>query len=397
MTRSHLATSLLLPALAAAAATPALALTFAGHAARPAGAGHLAILPLLPPAVGARLVPGSPPRLRPGGPQMYPIVPTVFGSDFGANNIQAHRQAGGALLAVLVDPAPNSCGFPALAAPAGLWVDAGKNLWSADNGSDDIRMFRPGAIASALTLPDVDGGTGVVYQPVGVSYDSYHSKNLYVGNRQGAGGQPGNIEVWTPGALGCGHKSSYPLSDKQFMHVFFVANDRAGNLYVDFQDWNVQGHVCFIPAAVATAGPNFAVCSPGSGFVSTVVLGHPGGLQASRPGPNYLGVVDQAGLAPSILGINVYHPLPLAAAPGPPAVPCSGINPGFADPVTFANGNGNGTIMWASDATIVPGGEILMIKNNLGPCPPAGPGAVALLIGGFAQLFGTATSPANAP
>jgi hypothetical protein len=262
-------------------------------------------------------------------------------------------------------------------------------------------MFLPGATTSSMTLMDTDNFNQKTYQPLSVSFDKFVSHYLYAGNYADITGGPGNIEVWPPGSQTCRSHPKYYLTDPQFMNVFFVSNDRFGNLYVDYLDFSSVGHVCFITKANATAGPSNNICSapgaPAGDFVSTISLGYPGSIQAYRPVKNALGVVDQVGSAPSLLGINLYRPLPLP--PSGPAALCTTINPSaiFSDPWTFAITNVNGTGMWASDATIVAGGELILIKNNPGPCPANGPGVPILTISGFTQLLGTAVSPPHGP
>jgi hypothetical protein len=53
--------------------------------------------------------------------------------------------------------------------------------------------------------------------------------------------------------------------------------------------------------------------------------------------------------------------------------------------------------MFVSDATAVPGGELIRVKTGTGACPPTGPGVAISTIAGFTQLFGTAVSPSYGP
>ena len=356
---------------------------------------------LLPPKATARLQQGRGQArlMRPN----YPIQPTVFGSDFGANVVQAYNQNTGVPLATIVDPAVNSCGMPPFSAPAGMWVtNTNLRLWVANFGSSDLRMFLAGATTSSMTLVDTDNFNQKTYTPLSVSFDKFASHFLYAGNYQDTMGGPGNIEVWPPGSQSCRSHPKYYLTDPQFANVFFVSNDRTGNLYVDYVDFSSVAHVCFITRANANGGPSNNICSapgaPAGDYVSSVPLGFPGGIQLYRPARNALGVIDQVGSGLSLLGANLYRPLPLAPV-GPAAVPCTTINPSamFSNPYTFAITNLNGTRMWASEATAVAGGELIRISNAAGPCPATGPGVATLTITGFTQLLGTAVSPPYGP
>jgi hypothetical protein len=384
----------------AAVAAPAPARPLAAPDAAAFQSAVRAALPfaLVPPQAAMRLRQGPPPQQSRRFQPNYPVVPTVFGSDYGANVVKAYKWTGG-LLGTLVDPAINSCQATPFKQPAGMWVDKpGRNLWVANFGSQDVRRFAPGSTTSNLTLRDIDSLTGAAYEPIGVSYDSYASGNLYVGNYVNTAGKPGDIEVWKPAQQNCNSAASYYLFDQRFQYVYFVANDRAGNLYVDYADTAGVGHVCFITAANATAGPSNNICGATGDFVSTVSLGYPGGLMPFRAAPadKSLGVVDQLGSAPSLLGLDVYHPLPLLSS-GPAEVPCTTINPGFSDPVTWAPTVATGIGMFVSDATAVPGGELIRVKTGTGACPPTGPGVAISTIAGFTQLFGTAVSPSYGP
>jgi len=365
---------------------------------------------LLPPQAAARLLPGIP-RLATRGyaAHLPPSAPAVFGSDFGANVVQKFDQGSGALIATLVD-GTNTCGFPPFVQPAGMWVAPLGRLWVANYGSSDVRMFLPGHTTSSLALRDVDDATRAVYRPLSVAVDKYFagsSNYVYVGNYGTTTGGPGNIEVYPLGSQHCSSQGTakYSLGDPQFNHVYFVATDHPGNLYVDYVDFSNVAHVCFITRANALSQFfSTNICSapgaPAGDFVSTISLGFPGGMQAFRPLKNTLGVVDQAGSGPSLLGIDVYHSLPLP--PAGTAALCTTVNPpsGFADPVQFAITDANGLGMWASDTVLVPGGALIRIQNasSTSGCPSVlGPGTQTMVISGFANLFGAAVSPPFAP
>ena len=119
-------------------------------------------------------------------------------------------------------------------------------LWVANFGSSDLRMFLVGATTSSMTLVDTDNFNQKTYTPLSVSFDKFVSHFLYAADYQDTMGGPGNIEVWPPGSQSCRSHPKYYLTDPKFANVFFVSNDRLGNLYVDYIDVSGVAHVCFI-------------------------------------------------------------------------------------------------------------------------------------------------------
>jgi hypothetical protein len=391
-------------ALVAGLHSPAAAHPLAFHPARTGGEplriSRVRAPIALPERVLAHLTPGHSiyasrgRRMNPNFP--YTTASVVFGSDYGANEVDAFKQSAGfPYVASLTDATPNACSAPHLSGPQGMWVDKLRNLWVADTNNSDLREFAVGQTTSAMNLSDPG------YYPVDAAVDSDVTGNLYATNIISTSGLAGNIVGWTPPFV-CGAAPNITMSDPTFQTVYFISTDKVGDLYVDYFDTTSTARVCFI--AAANIANNAAICTATLGdFVTTVGLGFPGGMQVLPlpPAINKIGIVDQLGDPPVSLGVSIYK-LPLPSA-GPRYLPCTVVDPPFSvplsagpfgDPVTLAFTNAKGYALWASDATSAPGGALLRTKENV--CSTS-PGAFTGKITGFAQLIGTAVSPSVSP
>lgn len=349
----------------------------------------------LPPQVIARLRPGRSlyGRQAHGGmlpDSAYTHTSVVFGSDYGANQIDVFKQSNLANVAVINDATPHACNSTSLNEPQGMWVDHARNLWVADAGNGDVREYPLGQTTSSVSLADLAGAT-----PVDVAVDSNVTGKVYATNA--FTGSPGNIVGWSPSGntFNCGQTPNIVLGDPTFQWVYFLSTDGAGDLYVDYIDWNFSPRVCFIAAPIPAN--DTAVCTGTAGnYVSNVALQFPGGIQVlPASATNRVTIVDQMGAGS--LGVGYYNtPLPAFNGGAPAFVidpPAAGSWGPFADPVTSSIISANGKKLWASDATTVPGGALLRIRKTT--AYPAG--QFTAEISGFSQLMGTAVSPSLSP
>jgi hypothetical protein len=115
-----------------------------------------------------------------------------------------------------------------LNAPAGLYVDASRNLWVANTAGNDVLVFPPGSSTPSRTLDDLGAYPGDVV----VGTDG----TAYVANIVDKSGY-GSIEVYLPGE----NEPVRALQDPDAAQNLFITIDTRGNLFVTVAKLPIKG------------------------------------------------------------------------------------------------------------------------------------------------------------
>jgi sugar lactone lactonase YvrE len=195
----------------------------------------------------------------------------IFSSSFGGNSVDYYLKGTG----------PNnplagtlSGGF---ANPQGMGVDRAGDLYVSNGNDKDVLVYAAGSTSPTGTLDDPNKfPDDVAIAPDGT---------VYVANGSGPIGASGNVVVYAPGAT----SPTQTLNDKHFLHVFGVALDARGNLFVSCNAALAIGSGTVVEFKAGSTTP----------IETHVRLGYSGGVAIDRDG--HLLAIDQ-----EVPSINVY-------------------------------------------------------------------------------------------
>jgi hypothetical protein len=186
-----------------------------------------------------------------------------------------------------------------LANPQGMAVDKAGNLYVSNGNDTNVLIYPSGARRPSSTLTDPNEFP----DDVAIGSDG----TVYVANIFAPVGNPGSISVYAPGAS----SPTNVLNDSAFVEVVGVALDKAGNVFVSYdQTYGAHGTVVEFPAG--SSNP----------VATKIAVGAAGGIGFDQAG--HMLLVDQ--VAPSL---NIYEagkskPLAKLPLPGAPIYFCFG-------------------------------------------------------------------------
>jgi hypothetical protein len=177
--------------------------------------------------------------------------------------------------------------------PQGMAVDKTGNLYVSNGNDKNVLVYPPGASNPSSTLTDPNGFP----DDVAIGSDG----TVYVANIFAPVGNPGSISVYAPGAT----NPTNVLNDRAFVEVVGVALDKAGDVFVSY-DQTYGGHGTVVEFPAGSSKP----------VATKIAVGAAGGIGFDQAG--HMLLVDQ--VTPSL---NVYQagkskPLAKLSLPGAP-------------------------------------------------------------------------------
>ena len=148
----------------------------------------------------------------------------LFVADYSGNVVQQFEpKKNGAVVATISD----------VVGPQGMDSDSQGNLYVTSQGTSSVNEYAPGSYTASKILNE---GNQQAPASVAVCGDG----TVYVSNTYANGGNSnGSIQIFAPGAT----SPTGSIPDRNIFFSFFVACDRAGNVWYDYVDTNFGTHV----------------------------------------------------------------------------------------------------------------------------------------------------------